>query len=400
MTPEDLTYLYSLTNEHRSMRYDLNGMRSLARALGNPHEKFKSVLIAGTNGKGSVAAFLSAMLPDAGLYTSPHLQRLNERIRIGEREIQDQDLKELFEIVRKVGAATYFEMMTAIAFLYFQHRVKFAVIEVGLGGRLDATNIVNQVASVITTIGLDHQQYLGNTKDEIANEKAGIVKGAEPVVIGPNADFSAIRDKAGPRLLTTATVQRNVRHLGKGRFEVDLRTPIRNYSGLRPRLPGRHQIDNMVIAIRTAECLDIPGADIERGVHAAVWPGRLESFPGTPSFLLDGAHNIAAAQALSEFLSEFYPLGVWMIFGVMADKDFEEMISILRPHVSRMVFTKAKIGRAKDPADLRQLMPGSHIEPTIEEAIEYARVHAPKGATVLICGSLYLVGEARTVLAS
>src|SRR5215813_11084308 len=191
VTPNDLSYLYSLTNEYRSIRYDLQNMRALAAELGNPQQTFGSVLIAGTNGKGSVAKLLSSMMPEAGLYTSPHLVRLNERIRIGEREISDQELKETFEAVKHAAVTatdllyspTYFEMVTAMAFLYFRGRVKFAILEVGLGGRLDATNIVQQDVSVITSIGIDHQEFLGSTIDEIAAEKAGIIKDREPVVV-------------------------------------------------------------------------------------------------------------------------------------------------------------------------------------------------------------------------
>jgi dihydrofolate synthase/folylpolyglutamate synthase len=401
MTPDDLTYLYSLINEYRSMRYDLHNMRLLAEALGNPQDTFRSVLIAGTNGKGSVARVLSAMVPEAGLYTSPHLTRLNERIRIGDAEIGDDDLKEVFEQVKRAGEGTYFEMVTAMAFLYFRDRaVPFAVLEVGLGGRLDATNIVKQDVSVITSIGFDHQVHLGATLEEIAGEKAGIIKGVEPVIVGPGVDFACIRKRAGLKLFTTGNLDRSVRDLGRGYFEVDLTTPIRRYAGLRPKLAGRHQIDNLIVAIRAAECLGIPKADIERGANTATWPGRLERFDGRPSFLLDGAHNITAAETLAAFLREFYPQGVWMIFGAMADKQYGEMIGVLKPHARRIIFTRAQSPRAKDPAALQEFHPDSHIEPTVEQAIGYARAHAPAGETVLICGSLYVIGEARGVLRS
>src|SRR5262245_5013511 len=176
-------------------------MRVLAGALGNPQEAFRCILIAGTNGKGSVAQLLSSMMPDAGLYTSPHLVRLNERIRIGDAEISDDDLKEVFESAKSAASTapnllyqpTYFEVVTAMAFLYFAERVKFAILEVGLGGRLDATNIVEQDVSVITSIGIDHQEFLGGTIEEIAAEKAGIIKAGEPVVVGPTADLPVIR---------------------------------------------------------------------------------------------------------------------------------------------------------------------------------------------------------------
>src|SRR5215475_7215710 len=210
-------------------------MRALAAALGNPQNAFRSVLIAGTNGKGSVAKLLSSMMPEAGLYTSPHLVRLNERISIGGREISDDELNEVFAAVKEAASTakdllytpTYFELVTAMAFLYFRDRVKFAVLEVGLGGRLDATNIVEQDVSVITSIGIDHQQFLGDTIEKIAAEKAGIIKSGEPVVVGPRADLSVIREKAGNRLIVARDAD------------------VRKYRDLHPKLLGRHQLENI-----------------------------------------------------------------------------------------------------------------------------------------------------------
>jgi dihydrofolate synthase/folylpolyglutamate synthase len=381
----DIAYLYSLTNEYRSIRYDLANMRALAAALGNPQDSFRSVLIAGTNGKGSVAKLLAAMMPGAGLYTSPHLVRLNERICIGEREISDDDLKDVFEAVKRAAETatgllyppTYFEIVTAMAFLYFRGRVNFAVLEVGLGGRLDATNIVRQDVSVITSIGMDHREFLGNTLDAIAAEKAGIIKDKEPVVIGPSADLLPIREKAGGRLIRA------------GRLKLE------EHPELQPKLAGRHQLENIAVAIRTAECLGIAASDVVRAVNTTVWPGRLERIG---PFILDGAHNVPAARALAAYLGEFHPQGVWIIFGAMGDKDYEEMLAILKPHAQQFVFTKPQNSRAKDPADLQQFFPGSHVETTVAAAIAYARSHAPLGETILICGSLYLIGEARPLL--
>ncbi len=399
MTPTDLAYLYSLTNEYRSIRYDLANMRALARALGNPQDVFRSILIAGTNGKGSVAEFLSAMMPEAGLYTSPHLVRLNERIRIGDTEISDNDLKHTFERVKEAAASaedllyppTYFEIVTAMAFLYFKDRVKFAVLEAGLGGRLDATNIVNQDVSVITSIGLDHQEFLGRTMDAIASEKAGIIKAGEPVVIGASADLQPIRERAPARLVRAAAALTKVRSLGDGYFELD----VGRHFNLRPKIAGRHQIENVQIAVSAAECLGIADADIVRGVNTAIWPGRLERIG---KFLLDGAHNVAAASALAAFLQEFHPHGVWIIFGAMADKQFEEMIRLLDPHASRFIFTKPQSSRAKDPVELKKLVPDAHVEESVEGAIRFVRANAPADRTILICGSLYLIGEARVLL--
>jgi dihydrofolate synthase/folylpolyglutamate synthase len=383
VTSAGLSYLYSLTNEYRSIRYDLRNMQALAAALGNPQRAFRSVLIAGTNGKGSVAKLLSAMMPEAGLYTSPHLVRLNERIQIGNSEISDEDLDKVFATVMDAASTakdllyppTYFELVTAMAFLYFRDRVVLAILEVGLGGRLDATNIVEQDVSVITSVGLDHQQFLGTTIEAIAGEKAGIIKSTEPVIIGPSADVPPIRDKAGKRLMRGADLSQ--------------------YPELHPKLPGRHQLENIAVAIQAAQCLGISREDIVRGVNTAVWPGRLEK---RGHFLLDGAHNIEAANALSRFLAEFYPEKVWIIFGVMADKDFQQMLTIIKQHARQFIFTRPQSSRAAEPEELQRLVPGSHVERSVAGAIEHARVHAPSDATILICGSLYLIGEARSVL--
>jgi dihydrofolate synthase/folylpolyglutamate synthase len=410
MTSADISHLFSLTNEYRSIKYDLRNIQILLERLGNPHQSFRSILIAGTNGKGSVAAMLSAMMPEAGLYTSPHLERFNERFRIGQEEISDDDLGRVYAEVAAAAAdqsvfiypPTYFEMATAMAFTYFRDRVKFAILEVGMGGRLDATSVVRQDVSVITSIGLDHQKFLGDTLDQIAAEKAGIIKFNEPVVIGPEVEFDIIRMHAGQRLYMTQHLQREARALGNGYFELDLTTPIRQYRSLRPALAGKHQLDNVVVAIRAAECLRLSREQIERGVNSAVWPGRLERISGQPSFLLDGAHNETAIRALCTTLEECYPQGVPMIFGCMADKDYEQMLKLLQPRVREIIFTKAEGGRSKDPMELQALWPGAgaHVAASPREAIELARVGFDPSDTVVVCGSLYLIGEVRSMLKS
>ena len=389
------------------MQYDLRNMRVLMERLGNPQNAFRSVLIAGTNGKGSVAALLSAMMPEAGLYTSPHLSRLNERIRIGAEPISDADLKQVYDVVTIAAEdasadllypPTYFEMVTAMAFTYFRDRVTSAILEVGLGGRLDATNVVEQDVSVITSIGWDHQEFLGETLDQIASEKAGIIKDREPVVLGPEAELQPILSRSGSRLIRAREVERRSRSLGAGRFEVDVVTPVRSYKALRPRLLGRHQIDNVIVAIRTAECLGLSEESIHNGVCTAVWSGRLEVIQGEPGFLLDGAHNPNAVRALSAFLREFYPDGLCIIFGCMSDKNYREMLDELRPHARQLIFTKAQNSRSEDPAKLRKIAPEALTAPTIQDAIQSARSHCGANETVLICGSLYLIGEARDAL--
>ena len=412
MKSDDIGHLFSLRNEYRSLRYDIRNIEALSDALGNPHRDFRSVLIAGTNGKGSVARWLSAMVPEAGLFTSPHLVRLNERISIGGRPIGDDDLEEVFEIVgdaarrvepRLLYPPTYFELVTAMAFTYFARRVWLAVLEVGLGGRLDATNLVRQDASVITNIGLDHTEYLGERLSQIAAEKAGIIKDAEPVIIGAGAQFDCIAGRARGRLVDATRVETEVRNLGGGFLEVDLRTPVRDYFCLRPRVPGRHQVDNLVVAVRTAECLEAEGWPIDEGgivdgANSATWPGTLEKFDGSPSFLLDGGHNVPAAAALARFLAEYHPEGVWLVFASMREKDHAGILDLIRPHARQVVFTRAANSRSLDPEELVELSPESVATASVRQAVEYVRDNAPCDATVLVTGSLYLVGEVREAL--
>jgi dihydrofolate synthase/folylpolyglutamate synthase len=406
MSSISLDHLFSLTNEYRSIKYDLRNMQLLMDHLDNPQRSFHSILVAGTNGKGSVASLLAAMMPGAGLYTSPHLVKLNERIRIGNKEISDADLQSVYEQVFRVASEaknlvyppTYFELVTAMAFVYFKGRTNFAILEVGLGGRLDATNVVKQDVSVITSIGFDHQEFLGNTLDQIATEKAGIIKGHEPVVIGPEAELDPICQQAGEHLFRTKHFHRTERAIGGGRYELDLVTPIRQYKGLRPLLAGKHQLDNVVVAIRAAECVKVPKDRIEHGVNTAVWPGRLETIQGKPSFLLDGAHNEMACGVLAEYLKEIHPRGIRMIFGCMRDKKYEEMLAMLRPHAREMILTKGASPRFLETSALLELVPDGHVEPTLADAIAYARTKSAPEETILVCGSLYLIGEARVLL--
>ncbi len=412
MKSQDKEHLYSLTNEYRSLRYDLRNIQILAEGLGDPHTGFRSVLIAGTNGKGSIACWLAAMVPGAGLYTSPHLVDLNERIAVGGIPIDDNALDTVFRSVQSAAREveplllyppTYFELVTAMAFRYFERRVRFAVLEVGLGGRLDATNLVQQDASVITNIGFDHQEHLGSTLEEIAAEKAGIIKSDEPVIVGRDTGYDSILNRANGRLIDATEIEPGLAELGDGYFEVTLTTPVRTYSRLRPRIAGRHQIDNLVVAVRTAESLEesgwpIDAATIIEAVNTVSWPGRLEHLAGSPSFLLDGAHNISAARALDNFLSEYHPDGVWIVFGGMREKDCVGMIQALHPHARQIVFARPSSSRSIDPDDLSALVPGSVVIERVEDAIEYVKNQAPADTTVLVTGSLYLVGEARAIL--
>ena len=407
----DIQKLFSRRNEYRSIRYDLSNTRALCRALGDPQRSFRSVLIAGTNGKGAVAQWIAAMLPGAGLYLSPHLTRLNERISVGGIEIDDVGLQAVHDDVQQAvrDAApellyppTYFELVTAMAFHYFRDRVTHAVVEVGLGGRLDATNVLDQDVSVITSIGMDHQEYLGDTLDAIAGEKAGIIKDREPVVIGPGCRYDSIVDRAADRLIDAGRLRLRLTELGAGFFAVDVATRRRRYPRLTPRLAGRHQIDNLAVALSAAEALEDAGWPIDaRSIHQAVdtarWPGRLELFDGNPRAIVDGAHNVDAMRAVAGYLAEYHPAGVTLVFGAMSEKDYRGMLRILAPHVRRAVLTRPSNDRAVDPAALLESMPDALVVDRLAGAMEHARTRFPDD-TILVTGSLYLAGEARAIL--
>lgn len=414
MKDTELQELYSLRNEYRSLKYDLRNIELLCEELGNPQRSFRSVLVAGTNGKGSVAQWLCGMVPDAGLYTSPHLEQLNERISIGFRQISDRDLRFAADEVRSASdrcashllyPLTYFERVTAMAFCYFRNRVSHVVLEVGLGGRLDATNVVSQDVSVITSIGLDHQEHLGATHEEIAFEKAGIIKQCEPVVTGPRCDFAAIRKKAGNRLIETRTEGIPVRELGDGYFDFDLTTAVREYRGVRPSLAGRHQVENAAVAINAAECMErlgwpVSGSSIVRSLETSFWPGRLERISVDPPILIDGAHNPDAAQALARHLGQYHSQGVSLIFGAMSGKDCRGMLEVLRPHCSTLILTKPSNDRAIHPSELSYLAPTAPVTESLGDALNLALRGRLSGETIVIAGTLYLVGEARALLAS
>jgi dihydrofolate synthase/folylpolyglutamate synthase len=427
-----------------SYKFDLAHMRVLLEALGHPEEAFPSVLIAGTNGKGSTAATLASILRASGLktglYTSPHLTRINERIRINEIEIGDYDFARLHGEVDRVAEGlvangelpwhpSFFEMMTAIAFSHFsRERVEIAVLEVGMGGRLDATNVVEPLVSVITDISLDHQKFLGNSVGEIAREKAGIIRPRGVVVTLPQQPEA--NDVIGNTILDLdargVSAVQYVPPVSPGSFES--RVPSPGSSSIRSRyrlvvlgkeirvespLVGRHQLRNVSLAIAAAEELSkkgirgISAESIERGIRETRWPGRFDVVPahdGWPEIAFDVAHNPAGAWALRSALSERYedhPL--IFVFGAMRDKAIPEIADILFPIARAVIATRPNNPRSATPEEIRDAgsRTGADIEviADVPVALERARELANTGDTVVITGSIYLVGEAMQVLA-
>lgn len=434
--------LYKLGHELAvtpSHKFDLAHMRTLLEALGHPERRFASVLIAGTNGKGSTSATLSSILLAAGykaaLYTSPHLIRINERIRIAGQPISDEEFSAIYDHVEAVATSlvddktlpwhpSFFEMLTAIAFEAFARQgVQIAVLEVGMGGRLDATNVVEPLISVITDISLDHQKYLGNTIAEIATEKAGIIKPHGTVVTLPQ--HPAANDVIGNAILSQQAIAVSaVKHMppvspgaavymgenmaapGRNQYPLDVMgEPIFVDSAL----PGRHQLRNLALAITTAEELSncgfpVSAKQIEAGIRSTHWPGRFQVIPSEANelrrlLIFDVAHNPAGAWALRSALSE--KVGekpITLVFGAMQDKAFHEMAQILFPIAQQVVVTHSQNPRAANTADLAEAghSVGAEVTEaaTVAEAIRKAAESTPAEGAVVITGSIFVVGEA------
>src|SRR5262249_10036913 len=418
-----------------SMKLGLESVRALASVSGDPQKAFPAVHIAGTNGKGSTAAMTSSILRAAGLrvglYTSPHLVSITERIRIGDDEIAPDEFSRLATDVRAAGerlvaekalpaAPTFFEQVTMIAYLYFaEWGVDLAVLEVGLGGRLDATNICEPAVTAITSVGFDHQIYLGDTLSSIAGEKAGIVKSGAPVVIAPqsveamDAIIARCREMNAPMIETSdpfdIEAEGGDENIGRYRFRY---RASRDEYAARLGLRGRHQITNALVAIHIAEQLqttgfDIPPPAIVEGLNKAAWPGRLEMIrpqssqaPLAPLVLLDGAHNAAGARALRDFLDEhFHSIPITIVFGAMADKAIGEMSEILFPAASQIIVTRIASPRAADPSVIAEAVRRDVIcVKNASEALNEALRVTPQRGLICVCGSLFLVGEIKQSL--
>lgn len=430
-----------------SHKFDLAHMRVLLAALEHPEGRFPAVLIAGTNGKGSTSATLASILKASGLrtglYTSPHLVRINERIRINGEEIGDDDFALLHEVVdrtaeRLMGEGelpwhpSFFEMLTAMAFEYFARRkVDIAVLEVGMGGRLDATNVVEPKISVIADISLDHQNYLGNTLTEIAREKAGIIRAGGIVVTLPQQPQA--NDVIGNTILDmgargvsavqyvppvspnsrSTVVARQASSVGE-QPAVGSRYPLQVMGKkilVESPLVGRHQLRNIALAISTAEELSKLGfavtpESIERGIRETHWPGRFQVVPAhdsAPEYVLDVAHNPAGAWALRASLSAVYEdRSFTIVFGAMRDKAIGEMAEILFPLAARVIATRADNPRSATPDDIRQAAARMSAEiedaPDVASALARAQKNVGPQGLVVITGSIYIVGEALQAL--
>jgi dihydrofolate synthase/folylpolyglutamate synthase len=413
--PDSVRFLYSLGNEIKAVKFGLETIRAVLEALGNPHEALRFVHVAGTNGKGSTCAMIESALRVAGyrtgLYTSPHLIEPTERIRIQGVQVSREEFAAAFDAVHAAAERlfsagriehhpTYFETVTAMGFLLFRDRgVERVVLEVGLGGRLDATNVVTPDLCVITPIDYDHESWLGNTIEAIAFEKAGILKPGVPAV------------SAYQRLEAEAVLRRRSEDVGcplllsesSAEFEATPRGSTIHWEGLTLRCPlaGLHQIENTITAARALRELGVPPEAIEIGIAQTRWPGRLEFVARSPDIILDGAHNPAGVRALADYIRRFHHgRKVWLIYGTMRDKSVGEIADTLFPLAQELILTAPSSARSLDPASLLPLAGHSHActAPDLKAALRMARDGAAPEDVIFISGSLFLVGEARALL--
>jgi dihydrofolate synthase/folylpolyglutamate synthase len=405
--PDSVRYLYALGNEIKSAKLGLDRIQRLLEALGNPHQSCPFVHVAGTNGKGSVCAMVESALrvsgKRTGLYTSPHLLEPTERIRVNGVPVSTAEFASAFAQVHSVAERlvsageieahpTYFETVTAMCFLLFrQTGVEIGIVEVGLGGRLDATNVILPQITAITRIDYDHETWLGKQLEQIAAEKAGIIKPGVPVVVGAQRDeiYPLLRGRAGERnarvIEPLPAEHISADRWGSGFYIAGLELDC--------PLPGEHQVENARTAVAVLRELGVDDGAIRAGLRSVVWPGRMQRISDTPEIILDGAHNPSGASALADFIRHFYSgRRVTLIFAVMRDKAVEQIANILFPLASTVVVTAPHLERAVRPEVIAGLVhhPDVRISRDLDEAIQAAG----EIDVAFITGSLFLVAEA------
>ena len=469
---EALGYLESFPDYEKIANYpykksfELNRVRSFLETLDNPHRDLKCIHIAGTKGKGSTAAFVAYILREAGfkvgLYTSPHLNSFRERIRILDQKlsaftealspsasapacrsgrdahrsskrrwadfegmiskkdfgIYTDKIRFAFEDFKKrfgFGSLTFFEVYTALALLYFKEKkTDFVVLEIGLGGRLDATNVVNPLVCGITQISLEHTQLLGSTLKEIAGEKAGIIKQKGQIVVSSPQEKEVdrvIQDRCNEYRAKLYRVGRDInfieRSFNQEHQVFDVEGLFNKYANLKIKLLGRHQLVNATTAIGIIELMrnfkiNISKEKIRKGLEATIWPGRFEIIKKAPYIILDGAQNVASINALKETLNRIFgSKNKVLVLGISKDKDIEGMCRIVDGISNRVILTQADNPRAANPNILRNFIKRDKIikmTSNVKEALDLAKENATKKDVILVTGSLFLVGEARGII--
>jgi dihydrofolate synthase / folylpolyglutamate synthase len=439
---EALDFIYSHVDYsiERSYRYaaevfDLARVRTLLEAVGNPQNTYASIHIAGTKGKGSTAAMIASVTQAAGyrtgLYSSPHLQRFTERICVDGVEVSQREVADLVEEIKphvaKISALTAYEIITTLGFLHFQKSgVECAVIEVGLGGRLDATNVLQPLVAVITSLSYDHMHLLGNSLSDIAREKAGIIKPEVPIVMAPQvSEAERVVEKVAEKLSAPLVKVGRDWLFSPGKYSLDGQTfsvwssqeqPLMDAyvesAGVEEWVPprffisllGHHQVVNAAVAYATLQCMrdqemEIPEQAMREGFASVRWRGRLEIISRSPLVLVDSAHNRDSALKLRIALDDYFPgQRVIMVFGASSDKDISGMFTELLPRVWRLILTQAVHPRAADPETLADLAHAAGVGVDIIVPVDDAIYHAMNGAgsddVILVTGSIFVAGEA------
>jgi dihydrofolate synthase/folylpolyglutamate synthase len=429
LAPHEMDYKaavsFLLENAHLGIKFGLGPITNLLSSLKHPERAYPSVIVGGTNGKGSIAAMLASICFHAGLkvglYTSPHLVRIEERIVISGKMITEEEfasavsrVKDERDSLKKTGKLdhplTYFELLTASALLHFaRNKIDLAILEVGMGGRLDATNVVSPLFSIISQISYDHMQYLGKTIADIAFEKAGIIKEKGELVVSPSPfeAIEVIERLAGKRGAKVHFVSEET-SLALAGDSGEIRTKKRAYPGVRLGLRGRHQWENARTAVLAAELIEERGfpvdtGAIKKGLSLVHWEGRLEEVKEKPRLIVDGAHNPAACSALASFIGEEIKKPVILIFAVMGDKEIEKMTGVLFPLARLIILPELREQRAAVPQSIKAIAERYTRAITtfdVSQAVKTAEREWRKRETIIAAGSLYLVGEVKEVISS
>ena len=421
---ETITWLYSF--EKFGIKLGLDRINSICKELGDPQKNYKTIHVGGTNGKGSVCRFLQSILTNSGyktgVYTSPHIQRFSERFIIDNKEISDTEVVLLVKkikpiidkMIKKDNTPTFFEIVTAMAFLYFKEKkVDFAVIEVGLGGRYDATNIAEPILSIITNVTLEHQDVLGYKIDDIAFEKAGIIKNKIPVITAAKDSaldvIKKVADKKNAPINIIDFGSWKKIKVGADWQEFLINGSLKEYN-VKTSLLGKHQGENVALTISAIEKLQMSGVFITdeaifEGIEKTINPGRMEIVGFEPLIVLDGAHNVAGVDSLKKTLKDDFVYNkLIIVLGILSDKNVKEMLKIIISIGDVIVTTKSKNKRATEPAKLKEMIEKLNfkkqvfVKNKVHEAVKYALLIAKKDDLICVTGSLFTVGEARDYL--
>ena len=413
---DTVRYLYSLGHELKTGKWDLANMRALLAEMGHPEQRGRFIHVAGTNGKGSTCAMIARALRAGGgrtgLYTSPHLVEPRERIQIDGREIDEKAWCDAFEMTHQAAERllsrdalpahpSFFETVTAMAFFALaQAGVEMTVLETGLGGRLDATNVVMPEVAVITPVDFDHEAWLGSAIESIAAEKAGILKAGRPAVLAQQRP-EALRVLEGKALELAIPVHHSsewrVEGLKADRYGSRFRLVRDEELEIVCPLAGAHQVENARTAVAALAVAGVSPAAIQAGIADVVWPGRLQTVARNPDVILDGAHNPAGARSLAAYIRQYFSgAPVRLVFGAMRDKAIDEVTETLFPLADEVIVTAPQQPRAVNPETLAEACgyPNIRTAATLARALEMA---SARPMTTFITGSLYLVGEARAI---